>query len=663
VRSRVAALIAAELLLIAGGLAVVRSIDLAIAPPSLWLAATFAAVLAGLTLLPQIYIENRRHGVWLTAADGAIIVGLFLLGPLATVLSAMVAEAVVALRHRQRPLKLLFNLVSMLGGYTAAAATFAVLGRTDPLDPLAWAAGLLALAACAIWDVASTAALFSLLEQRPFRAVLNGVGPALLSSLTLSAALGLVALVLVHEHPLGLLLVVPVIATLVISTRSVTRAKTDRTRLERLYAASTNLTRLEGREETLAGIAEEGRTLITGSAAVCATTRGDGTWRGVLVDDDGPRPLTDHAVRRVVALAEDGEQGVVDLDGRSVAVELPELPSLVWATGRADGDVVVLVAVLLDLPADEQGEHRADVLATFAAHAATAVANVELHHDVQAALERQVELNRQKSEFVAAVSHELRTPLASVIGSIQTAQRSGGRLSPQQRHDLLELGASQGARLRSLIEDLLLVAAAEHQAVRVEHDSIDPAALLTAVVTDLPHESRDRVRSSIGHVGALLSDRDKLHRILLNLVDNARKYAPSGPIDVEVARDAGTVRFTVDDRGPGIRPEDRERIFERFVQLDGSTTREQGGTGLGLHLCRELADMLGGTLSVGDSPTGGARFTLVLPQRRGRDLVEAVTAPVTAGTEAQLPVSTAPKIRSSPLRRPSGVGAATDPGA
>jgi signal transduction histidine kinase len=657
-----AALILTELLLVSAGLWIIRSIDLGVPSPSLLVGLTFAAALAGLTLLPQIYIEHRRHGVWLTAADGAILVGLFLIGPLATVAYAMLAEGVVALRHRQRPSKLLFNLVSMLGGYTAAAATFALLGRTDPLDPLAWAAGLLALAACAVWDVASTAALFSFLEDRSFRDVLNGIGPALLSSLTLSAALGLVALVLVHEHPLGVLLVVPVIATLVVSTRSVTQAKSERTRLERLYGASTSLARLAGREETLAGIAEEGRGLITGSAAICATTRGDGRWDGVLVDDDGARPLGAHAVERVVATAA-GDQGVVDLEGRSLAAELPELPSMVWATGHADGDVSVLVAVLLDLPADDQGEHRADVLATFAAHAATAVANVELHQDVRAALARQVELNRQKGEFVAAVSHELRTPLASVIGAIQTVQRSAERLTVDQQHDILELGASQGVRLRNLIEDLLLVAAVEHQAVRVEHDSIDPVALLDAVVADLPMDARDRVRTDIGPVGALLSDRDKLHRILLNLVDNARKYAPSGPIDVEVVRQDGTVRFTVDDRGPGVRPEDRERIFERFVQLDGSSTRRQGGTGLGLHLCQELAEMLAGSLTVGASPTGGARFTLVVPQRRGRDLVEAVTASVSAGAELQLPVSTTPKIRSSPLRRPSGVGAATDTGA
>ena len=166
-------------------------------------------------------------------------------------------------------------------------------------------------------------------------------------------------------------------------------------------------------------------------------------------------------------------------------------------------------------------------------------------------------------------------------------------------------------------------------------------------------DARGRVRTDIGPVGALLSDRDKVHRILLNLVDNARKYAPTGPSTSRWHRADGTVRFTVDDRGPGVRPEDRERIFERFVQLDGSSTRRQGGTGLGLHLCRELAQMLAGTLTVG----GFTDRRCPLHARRCRNVADATSSrpsphPSSAGAEVQLPVSSAPKIRSSPAPTP-----------
>jgi signal transduction histidine kinase len=650
VRLRIVGLITVELLLVLGGLWVIETQPVAVASPSIGGVAVFVAAMVALTLLPRIYLEHRRHGCWITPADGAILVGLFTLGPLGFVIAAMSAEAIIAARFRQAPLKLLFNLVSMLGGYTAAAATFAALGRVDALDPLAWAAGLLAMAACAVWDVVSTAALFSIAERRSFREMVNGVGPALFVSLLLSAALGLVALVLLHETPLGALLVMPVLAILVVSTRSVTSAQAERNRLERLYTASAKVAGVVSRSEALAGIAAEGRGLVTGAAAICATQRPDGSWIGVLVDDDGARDLSSLAVVRLLAATGGADQGVADLGARALAVELPELPSVVWATGAADPDVRVLLAVLREFSADEQAGHRVDVLATFVAHAATVVANVELHEDVQEALDHQVELNRQKGEFVAAVSHELRTPLASMIGAVQTVQRAHSRMTPEQLADVLELGSSQGVRLRSLIEDLLLVAAAEHQAVRVEEVEIDTAELLDGIVRELTPDARARVRVQGNDVGAILTDRDKIHRILMNLVDNARKYAPEGPIDVEVVRVSGELVFTVDDAGPGVAPADRERIFERFVQLDQSSTRRNGGTGLGLHLCRQLAELLGGDLSVGASPAGGARFTVTLPQRRVRDLL--VTATVAEFADPVDRPRAVTSIARSPLRRP-----------
>lgn len=652
-RTRIAGLIAVELLLVGAGLWVIDRHPLPLPAPGPVGVLVFVAVLGGLTLLPRIYLEHARHNCWITPADGAILVGLFTLGPIGFVAAAMAVELVIAVRFRQAPLKLLFNLVSMLGGYTAAAAVFATFGRVDPLDPLAWAAGLVAMAACAIWDVLSTAAIFSIVERRPYREMLNGVGPALLLSLLLSAALGLVALVLLHETPFGALLVAPVLAVLVVSTRSVTQAQAERTRLERLYTASGNLARLVGRSEALAGIAAEGRGLITGAAAVCATERPDGSWVGVVVDDDGARDLPSIVVARLLAATGGDDQGATALGAGALARELPDLPTLVWAAGTADPDVRVLVAVLLESPPDERAAHRVDVLATFVAHAATVLANVELHGDVQEALAHQVELNRQKGEFVAAVSHELRTPLASMIGAVQTVQRAHSRMTPEQLADVLELGATQGARLRSLIEDLLLVAAAEHQAIRVDAADVVTEELLDAVVSELTPDARDRLRLRPGDVVAFRSDREKIHRILLNLIDNARKYAPRGPIDLTVDHGGGQLRFIVEDTGPGIRPEDRERVFERFVQLDQSSTRRHGGTGLGLHLCRQLAELLGGTLTVAAAPSGGARFTLRVPLLRTRAPVAVLTAPAVDGGRTT-PRRATPGVISSPLRRPPG---------
>jgi signal transduction histidine kinase len=113
------------------------------------------------------------------------------------------------------------------------------------------------------------------------------------------------------------------------------------------------------------------------------------------------------------------------------------------------------------------------------------------------------------------------------------------------------------------------------------------------------------------------ADPEHLRRILFNLVDNALKYS-SG--DVEVAAVGGqrrAVRFFVDDEGDGIATEDQERIFERFVRLDPGMERNRGGTGLGLYICRALAEGMGGRLWVDSSPRGGARFALELPAADG----------------------------------------------
>ncbi|HVM01461.1 MAG TPA: HAMP domain-containing sensor histidine kinase, partial [Acidimicrobiales bacterium] len=105
----------------------------------------------------------------------------------------------------------------------------------------------------------------------------------------------------------------------------------------------------------------------------------------------------------------------------------------------------------------------------------------------------------------------------------------------------------------------------------------------------------------------------KLRQVVSNLVENACKYAPGSPVDVVLRADGEWSRIEVVDGGPGIPVADRERVFERFVQLDQTSTRSRGGTGLGLYLCRQVTVLLGGSLTLGDSPGGGCRFVLALP--------------------------------------------------
>ena len=147
----------------------------------------------------------------------------------------------------------------------------------------------------------------------------------------------------------------------------------------------------------------------------------------------------------------------------------------------------------------------------------------------------------------------------------------------------------------------------------LELESVDVTELFASVAVDTAVLTEGRLVTASSGVFAVTTDRSKTARILLNLVENAAKYAAAGPIELTATNRGDDVCFAVADHGPGIPAEDRERVFERFVQLDQSSTRRQGGTGLGLHLCRQLSELLEGRLSLGETPGGGCTFTLTLP--------------------------------------------------
>lgn len=657
VSRRIVTLAAVEAALAITGLAVVAGVGSTGPGPGPSLLIGYTVVLTALALLPQVHVEHQRHVAWLTPADGAILVGLFALGPLAFVAVAMVSEVVLAAKLRQPAIKAGYNLASMLGGYTAAAVTFAALGRTDPQDPVAWACAVAALAACAAWDLLSTAAVFAVAEGRSVRAVVAELAPSVAVSLVLSAVLGLVALILWNRSPFGALLLAPMVAIMLLSTRGVAQQRAERRHFERLYGASAELAPLLALSDTLAMVATQGRGLITGAFAICCTTSDDGSWTGMMVDDEDARGASQDALAALSWITANGAQGEISRSDLPPALReaLPTFASAVWGAQRDDAGGQVVLAVFRDLPPDQQDEHRADVLGAFVAHAATVVANAGLHEDVQQALERQVVLNRQKSEFVAAVSHELRTPLAGVIGSVQTIHRRGEAMPFTDRQEMLELGLDQGARLLGLIEDLLLVAAADHDEIRREEEPVDVAALVAAIAGDLPEAVRARLRTSVDDaVGTIVSDRDKVRRILLNLLQNAGKYAPSGPIEVDVRRDGDRVRLAVSDHGPGIGVLDRERVFERFVQLDGSAARRQGGTGLGLHLCRQLTGILGGELVATEAPGGGACLLLTVP---------GTPAAIDHASGSAAGAAPPRGLARSPLKRPAGLPTSSGEGA
>jgi PAS domain S-box-containing protein len=225
-------------------------------------------------------------------------------------------------------------------------------------------------------------------------------------------------------------------------------------------------------------------------------------------------------------------------------------------------------------------------------------------------------LEAQKSDFVTTISHELRTPMAAVYGAAQTLLRRDFDLSQEGKQGLLEMIASEAARLSQITEEVLLTSLLDRGELRVEREPLDVAAVLRSAVEAMRPQLQDptTVEVEIDHdVGHASGDSDRIQQVLVNLLDNASKYA-GGPIKVSAESADGRVRIIVADAGPGIDAADRDRIFEKFYRADPQLRHAPSGTGLGLYISRELVERMGGRLDLASEPGSGATFVVELPR-------------------------------------------------
>lgn len=248
----------------------------------------------------------------------------------------------------------------------------------------------------------------------------------------------------------------------------------------------------------------------------------------------------------------------------------------------------------------------------------------------RAEVERLRRVDLARSEFVAVAAHEFRTPLAAILGVLSTLRTHGMALDVAVREELLDGATGQAERLARLVEDLLTAARIEDGVLRLNLEPVDPRSLLL----EAEHASgtSGRVQVELHRVDEVVCDTDAVIRVLTNLLDNARKYSPEGErIMASISQDQGFVRFAIRDAGPGIRPEDRESVFERFRRAGEGNTP---GAGLGLYICRGLIEAHGGTIAVGDAPEGGAELAFTLPRRAHAAEAETGLAEVTQITAA-----------------------------
>jgi signal transduction histidine kinase len=255
-------------------------------------------------------------------------------------------------------------------------------------------------------------------------------------------------------------------------------------------------------------------------------------------------------------------------------------------------------------------EDQVEQLGSLAAPAGLVLSQIG-RYEAQADMTRRLEeVAQMKSDFVSTVSHELRTPLTSIIGSLDTVNRP--ELAPTQptAQHLLSTARRQAGRLQRLIDDLLVVSRIDRGAIPVHLEPISLRQAFDEVNRVVSIEPTFVVEPEGLAVEA---DRDHLSRILINLVENAAKYAAGSPVELFAWERGPNVLIVVVDHGPGIPDHERDRVFERFTQVDQSDTRSKGGTGLGLSIVKSLTEVMHGSVRVEATEGGGATFVVELP--------------------------------------------------
>jgi hypothetical protein len=243
------------------------------------------------------------------------------------------------------------------------------------------------------------------------------------------------------------------------------------------------------------------------------------------------------------------------------------------------------------------------------------VAWLETNRALERARDTAVAASRAKSEFLANMSHELRTPLNAILGySEMLLEDLGG--DEQVAKDLNRI-RSAGTHLLTLINDVLDISKIEADKIELSPETFEVREMIESVAATVePLAAKNRNKFTVRcdpALGAMTADRTRLRQVLFNLLSNACKFTKDGHVELIVERRARAFVIRVRDNGIGISPDQQAKLFQPFVQADSSTTREYGGTGLGLVICRRLVEMMGGSVILTSTLGHGSTFAVELP--------------------------------------------------
>src|SRR5947209_16735802 len=243
------------------------------------------------------------------------------------------------------------------------------------------------------------------------------------------------------------------------------------------------------------------------------------------------------------------------------------------------------------------------------------------------------ETDQVKSDVVAVIGHELRTPLTVMKGYLRTLVHRGETLDSHVRELALKAVESNADRLQRLIEDVLFVSAVETGRPNLHLEDVDLGALVDSALQERVKVRRPRKDLTVS------IDTAKVQQVLHHLVDNALKYS-DGEVVVEIQDQGDELEVAVIDKGPGIFSGDVLRLFERFFQLAGPSTRAHGGTGIGLYVSRRLVEAHGGKIWCESRLGVGSRFAFTLPRWREVETTEVtIDEPAVENTGIDVPAS------------------------